>query len=326
LTRCLQFYQKCERDGCAWCGKEHDAIHYIEEYIKLLKELEASGIPWDTTIVEIPEGAARPLFLERNSKIREKAIESIAESLKTHKNPLNGQFLKKWTPSNLAKLLAALSKHNGTENHRTLDSSFVDSVIQCEIKDARSQVKEHSVDFILTDPPYGEEYLSAWDDLGRFAKYALKDGCLLASYSGKTYLPNTLGALSKYLTYIWTCVILHTESDASIYPLHFSTGWKPLVLFANGKYEPKEQWFFDVIPGSGREKSPDTLAGTWAQALGESERLIEYFTSEDSLVVDPFVGTGTTVLAAKAHNRRFLGMDKDKEAVETTIGRLSHYG
>ncbi|MCM1499044.1 MAG: site-specific DNA-methyltransferase [Clostridium sp.] len=52
------------------------------------------------------------------------------------------------------------------------------------------------------------------------------------------------------------------------------------------------------------------------------EQIIKLVTDEGDLVVDPFVGSGTTVVAAKMLNRKYIGIDKSKDAVVLTNDRL----
>ncbi len=53
------------------------------------------------------------------------------------------------------------------------------------------------------------------------------------------------------------------------------------------------------------------------------EQIIKLVTDEDDLVVDPFVGSGTTVVAAKMLNRKYIGIDISEDAVSLTNNRLS---
>lgn len=53
------------------------------------------------------------------------------------------------------------------------------------------------------------------------------------------------------------------------------------------------------------------------------ERLILMTTDEDDIVLDPFVGTGTTVIAAKRLGRRYIGIDIDEKYVNITNSKLS---
>ncbi|RKX60317.1 MAG: hypothetical protein DRP37_05410, partial [Thermodesulfobacteriota bacterium] len=53
------------------------------------------------------------------------------------------------------------------------------------------------------------------------------------------------------------------------------------------------------------------------------ERIILMSTDENDIVLDPFVGTGTTVIAAKRLGRRFIGIDIDEMYVNITKDKLS---
>lgn len=53
------------------------------------------------------------------------------------------------------------------------------------------------------------------------------------------------------------------------------------------------------------------------------ERIILMSTDESDVVLDPFMGTGTTAIAAKRLGRKFVGIDIDEEYVIVTKNKLS---
>jgi len=53
------------------------------------------------------------------------------------------------------------------------------------------------------------------------------------------------------------------------------------------------------------------------------ERIILMCTDEKDVVLDPFVGTGTSVIAAKRLGRKYIGIDIDEEYVNITESKLS---
>lgn len=52
------------------------------------------------------------------------------------------------------------------------------------------------------------------------------------------------------------------------------------------------------------------------------EQIIKLVTDEGDLVLDPFVGSGTTAVAAKMLHRKYLGIDRSPDAVELSNMRL----
>ena len=53
------------------------------------------------------------------------------------------------------------------------------------------------------------------------------------------------------------------------------------------------------------------------------ERIVALVTDPDDVVLDPFCGSGTTLVAAKLLNRRFLGIDISEDAIALTTQRLA---
>ena len=53
------------------------------------------------------------------------------------------------------------------------------------------------------------------------------------------------------------------------------------------------------------------------------ERIILASTNEGDLILDPFMGSATTGVAALKHNRKFVGIEKEKEFAELAEKRLS---
>lgn len=70
----------------------------------------------------------------------------------------------------------------------------------------------------------------------------------------------------------------------------------------------------------------DRIEGTklheFQKPLSLIERLMRIYSNEGDLVVDPFMGSGTTMLAAKNLGRNGIGMDVDLKCVELARSRL----
>ena len=56
--------------------------------------------------------------------------------------------------------------------------------------------------------------------------------------------------------------------------------------------------------------------------LALAEQLIKTFSQAGDLVLDPFCGSGQTLLAAKGCGRRYLGIEREEKYVRIALGRL----
>lgn len=80
--------------------------------------------------------------------------------------------------------------------------------------------------------------------------------------------------------------------------------------------------YFLVSKPSKKEKGEYNIHKT-VKPLAICEYIIRLCTfSKDAIVLDPFVGSGTTAVAAKKLGRKFIGIDSNREYVEIALERL----
>lgn len=193
-----------------------------------------------------------------------------------------------------------------------------DAIWHGDMRELGNRIASDSVDLILTDPPYPEEFLPLFSELSVLAARVLKPGGLCLVYSGQIFLPEVMGRLSVALDYAWTFAIRHSGGNQRIFKMNVNTGWKPVLAFYK---PPLTIWwdsFIDVVSG-GREKD----LHEWQQAESEAAYFIEHLTLPGQVVVDPFCGSGTVLKAAKDLNRQYQGIELDPEYVARASRRLT---
>jgi site-specific DNA-methyltransferase (adenine-specific) len=85
-----------------------------------------------------------------------------------------------------------------------------------------------------------------------------------------------------------------------------------------------EDWWKDIPALQRNEK--ERCGYPTQKPLGLLKRIIQASSKEGDLVLDPFMGSGTALVAAHELSRRFVGMDMNLAAIKTGRQRLSQVG
>ncbi len=183
-------------------------------------------------------------------------------------------------------------------------------------------VPDHSVDLILTDPPYARADLDLYGDLALVASRVLKKSGVVLAYAGTMFIPEVVEQMSKHLTYAWTfCLLMPEGAQSRINSRHVIQEWKPIFCFVKGSYSARG-WESDVVTNPKRQKE----LHPWQQGIAPAVRLIRRFTSPKEVVLDPFLGSGTTGVAALDTKRRFIGCESNPAAFEKAKSRIEELG
>lgn len=184
----------------------------------------------------------------------------------------------------------------------------------------KERIADNSIDVIITDPPYPEKYLSLYEALAQEAARILKPGGYLLAMCGQSYFSEVLALMNPYLTYHW---LLSYQTpggqSAQIWPREINTFWKPVVWFVKGEYQ-KGDWHGDVIKSDPNDN--DKRFHDWGQSESGFSQLVERFTLPGDLILDPFLGGGTTGVVALGKARRFIGIDTKEENIKISKERI----
>lgn len=240
-----------------------------------------------------------------------------------------------------AAFLSWLIEHSGKESwdHKAISDYHADLIrswserreaeaelpdgIVFDVGDFRTWLHEHlepgSVDAIVTDPPYPEEFLPLFADMGEVAAKLLKPGGICAVMIGQSYLPQIVDMLGKHLTYHWTLAYLTPGGQAvQLWQRKVNTFWKPILLYVNGEYTG--DWLGDVTKSDVNDN--DKSHHYWGQSESGMVDLVNRLTKPGQLVADPFLGGGTTAVVCHGLGRRFIGCDIDEVAVKSSKARF----
>jgi DNA modification methylase len=211
------------------------------------------------------------------------------------------------------------------------------------------EIKSGSVDFIFTSPPYNlNTSYDAYQDSRRMEAYRAfissivgecsrvikSDGSIAFNIpefvrkDGEVYYyPKIYEEIFRDHQLERACVVFwvkinadnlldpshkwDAQSKAIANDLHSVTEW--IMVFQKKPLSPREV-IKDEVVYLKRNPCKDEHPAVWPQAL--PEHLIKKFTSQGQLVLDPFMGIGTTGAACRALSREFIGYDISRDYCE----------
>lgn len=213
-----------------------------------------------------------------------------------------------------------------------------------------------SADAIITDMPYGTTACS-WDVIVPFdkwwaaVKHALKPRGVMVTTASQPFTSLLVCSNLKWFRYewIWDRSIVSGFLDANRKPLKchenilvFCIQAAPYIpVMGNGKPYSQTR---ELVPASvyGKHAKPPTINAGWRypttilrfpnqqrrehptqKPVALYDYLIRTYTQPGDLVIDPFAGSGTTAVAARNLNRRYIAGDTSSEYCAIAERRLA---
>ena len=184
---------------------------------------------------------------------------------------------------------------------------------------------DNSVDMIFTDPPYLKQFLPCYGQLAQEAARILKPGGFVRAMCGGVYLNQIFRMFDDAsLTFYWDYILdMKGNETGVVWPygnrkVNIINRAKHIIAYSKGRSLSR----IGTV-GKFTGESGDKRYHEWGQAVGSARYYIDCFTEPGDLVLDPFVGGGTTAAACKLIGRRCIGLDIDPVAIQTTRDRLS---
>lgn len=190
-------------------------------------------------------------------------------------------------------------------------------IIIGDFRDHADKVADGSVSLIFTDPPYDRKSSKMLPDLAKFAASKLAEGGSLICYVGQTQLHDALDAFDPHLRYWWEIACVHAGRPTVMREYAIDSGWKPVLWYVKVTRDDTLVMVDDVMSG-GKEKEYHE----WQQAQSEAEYWIGKLCPIDGIVCDPFLGSGTTAMAAIALKRNWLGFEIDESTALIASKRI----
>ena len=198
-------------------------------------------------------------------------------------------------------------------------------------------IPDNSVDLIVTDPPYGINLIPQRritksiknDNMDNFSfevflndifykiNRILKNDSFLIVFIGWPTIPTFRKILDKY--FILKSMPIWVKNNWGI-GYYTRPQYEPCFLYFKGNPKPlnnpvSDVWKFNRVykPIHSCEKPINLM-----------KFIIKNFTIENNIILDPFMGSGTTAVACKQLDRDFIGFEISQEYVDIANKRLAN--
>jgi site-specific DNA-methyltransferase (adenine-specific) len=227
--------------------------------------------------------------------------------------------------------------------------------LQGDAIEVMKSLPSESVDLIATDPPYnlGKDYgnnidYQEWHLYEAFTEKWLTEAIRLLKPTGSLYAFMGVRFIAKLFTIIesrgmlfngWITwhytqgmgrrqgfsprhedILYFTKSDK--YTFNLDEIRIPQKFFRKRNNmdgaNPGDVWEFSHVHYS----NPERVAHPTQKPLALMERIIKASTNKEGIVLDPFVGSGSTCLAANALGRKWVGIDVNPDYIKMADSRL----
>ena len=236
--------------------------------------------------------------------------------------------------------------------------------IFCKSSEKMDELPDNSVHLMVTSPPYNvskeydddlslNEYLNLLNTVWRETYRVLVPGgraCVnVANLGRKPYIPLHTYIIEgmQEIGYLMRGEIIWNKASSA----SPSTAWgswlsaanpvlrdihEYILVFSKETFSRKKENRENTIK---KEEFLEWTKSIWtfpavsARQIGHPapfpeelpHRLIQLYTFKDEVVLDPFVGSGSTCLSAKKNKRNYVGYDIDSEYVKLAEKRIANY-
>jgi site-specific DNA-methyltransferase (adenine-specific) len=212
------------------------------------------------------------------------------------------------------------------------------------------------IDLVLVDLPYGQTDLK-WDvkiDLDRMwdeLKKICKDNCIYVFFTTVKFGNELINSNRKWFRYdmVWiknktlgflNCNKMPLRSHEMIYVFYKKRGTYNPQKVKGKLYKGRQEGYIEnsIYGKKVRKETPNStsrypksyikvdkeekIKHHTAKPVKLCEWLVKTYSNEYEVVLDFTMGSGSTGIACKNTNRRFIGVEKDKEIFEYAKSRL----
>lgn len=227
--------------------------------------------------------------------------------------------------------LSAIKKHLKAQGVSLYYEDESGIIINEDCLEILPKIPDNSIDLVFADPPFNtggkigtfnksygpksNDNLSC-EDYGKFIDIWFRE---TRRISKRLLVTPGIAHIWRYPVYIW-CIAIDKPSSPSFNRLGGFNCWEPLLVYD----KPIKRILRDLIRYDSKNLANDGLnKHPCPDSLDMVRWIVDTWSEPDDIILDPFLGSGTTVVAAKQLGRRYIGIEIVEEYCEIAKQRLA---
>ena len=208
-------------------------------------------------------------------------------------------------------------------------------------------IKDNSIDLVIIDPPYNVEttgsglykqnkrkYIKEIDNFSNgFSESVLEELCRVMKKIN-IYIFCSQKQIISLLKYFvegkncnWNIISWHKTNPVPACSNKYLTDTEYILFFREkgvkvyGNYESKKTWYLTPLNVLDKKKYNHPTV----KPLDIIENFVLNSSKEEDVILDCYMGSGTTGVAALKNNRKFIGIEINDSYFNTTTNRINNF-
>jgi adenine-specific DNA-methyltransferase len=188
-------------------------------------------------------------------------------------------------------------------------------IVHGDCRDVLPLIPDKAIDLVLTDPPYNAKNIGPnqrvySEGIMQLSDEDYQDFCLewfqpCYRISDRLVFTSGIANVCYYPQPYWI-ICWHKPAAVSFNRMGGFNAWEPIMVYGKSvKQIPQDYWLHNTTnttKGAEAEHPCPKPLGLWS-------KIVDRFSREGELILDPMAGSGTTAIAARNHGRKSISIE-----------------